>query len=77
MKIVKIKLDGSNFIKYDFGGQYPKISNDGAHILFLAMGNDKPSIWISNSDGSNTYIVTSNYTWDYFVQFFPSSEKIL
>ena len=41
------------------------------------MGEDHPSIWISNSDGSNSRIVTSYYTWDDFVQFYPCGQKIL
>lgn len=77
MNIAKINLDGTGFVKYNFSRQYPKISPDGNHIIFLAMGNSSPSIWMANADGSNPHIVTSYYTWDDFVQFYPSGEKLL
>ena len=77
MNISKINLDGSNYIKYDFSGQYPKLSHDGARLLFMAVADDKPSIWMANLDGSNVKVVLSHYTWDELVQFYPTGDRIL
>jgi Tol biopolymer transport system component len=77
MNIAKINLDGTNYLKYAFGGQHPRLSNDGDMIVFNAIGNDEPSIWIADSDGDNLRILTSHYTWDQYAQFFPSDERIL
>ncbi len=71
MKIAKINLNGSNYIKYDFSGQFPKLSHDGSRLLFVAVADDKPGIWMANIDGSNVKLVLSHYTWDELVQFIP------
>jgi len=75
-RIAKINLDGSNAIIYNFDGQDPRISADGT-LLFTAMGNGNPSTWISNADGSDVRILYSYHTWDEFIQFYPSGDKVL
>lgn len=75
--IAKINLDGSNLVLYNFYGQFPKISNDGNHILYMAVGNGEPSIWKSNIEGDSTQIVLSYYTWDMLADFYPSGDRII
>lgn len=76
-KIAKILIDGSGFIEYDFRGQSPRLSSDGGKIIYLAMGTNDPSIWITNSDGSDSHVLTSHFTWDQYCQFFPDDNRIL
>src|SRR5574341_343840 len=76
-RLGKVNLDGSGYQKFSFVGQFARISEDAAHILYVAMYKDKPSIWIANSAGSAPRVVTSNWTWDLYVQFYPSSDRIL
>jgi Tol biopolymer transport system component len=77
MPLAKINLDGSGFIKYSFGGQSPRLSPDGRYVIFYAMGKEDPSTWIATSDGSVRRVLTSNFTWDNYTQFFPDGSKIL
>ena len=75
--IGKVNLDGSGYQKFSFSGQLPRMSEDASHILYVAMHKNRPSIWIANADGSEPRVVTSNWTWDMYVQFFPASDRIL
>lgn len=75
--IAKISIDGSGFVDYNFSGQFPRISLDGSRIIYHAMGEAEPSIWIANSDGNNAHVLTSNFTWDSYCQFFPDGNRIL
>lgn len=76
-RLGKVNLDGSGYRKFSFSGQSVRISADAAHILYVAMHKDNPSIWIANSDGSEPRVVSNNWTWDQYVQFYPSSDRIL
>lgn len=75
--IAKIKIDGTDYIKYNFEGQFPRISNDGKIILYMAIGEEQPSIWIYDVDKNLSNIVISYYTWDEFADFFPSDQRII
>jgi len=77
MNIAKINLDGSDFIKYNFEGQFPVLSNNGDYIIYNALGNDSTSIWIANSDGTNSRVLISHYTWDSYFQFSPDDDLIV
>jgi Tol biopolymer transport system component len=76
-RLGKVSWDGSSYQKFSFSGQFARISEDATHILYVAMHQDKPSIWIANSNGSSPRVVASNWTWDEYVQFYPSGDRIL
>lgn len=75
--IARINLDGTGLVKYNFGGQFPVMSNNGEYYLYVAVVNDETSICIAKRDGSNNRVLVSHWTWDNYFQFSKDDEKVI